>query len=442
MAFLVRANALLNLNGLNDSFHESTPADFDNAMKDLSKQFICCAFLITVCCLPNVGLAQDSMPTVESVVEVIVNTDQLPVVEPMTKLEMLEASERFEFTESPEVVSGIEYGNPIIECDVNGMPVSDGLNSGTDEQCVVIKKSPIGCKEGIKILPQDEVWLVNARDCVFGEVDLSMVRVTQFVGNEMVQRNLRQLTDAHASGDGLVTVLYIHGNMTNKEYAASRGLQVYRNAFEKKANHHVPVRYVIWAWKSEQTLPRYYKDYLVKSNRSLLVGETFAATLNQFSDRNIIVFGYSLGVQVVLSAFDSRILDRRPGDASRYQLALAAPAINAKFVACNSLARMNSPVQQTFVFTNRKDRAIRAAQAIIRRKNPTEEATIAGLSDAGKLHVGHVTAVDVFCETGRFHSIERYTRSMTLQSIMAKLVNTVDANKKAAFASPLMLPGQ
>ena len=37
--------------------------------------------------------------------------------------------------------------------------------------------------------------------------------------------------------------------------------------------------------------------------------------------------------------------------------------------------------------------------------------------------------MDVFDETGRFHSIERYTRSGTLQSMMAGLVNEVAAEK-------------
>jgi 50S ribosomal subunit-associated GTPase HflX len=87
------------------------------------------------------------------------------------------------------------------------------------------------------------------------------------------------------------------------------------------------------------------------------------------------------------------------------------------------------PVDKTFVFTNRKDRAIRAAQAIIRRKSPSEEATIEGLANAGKLNLCSVTSIDVFEEAGRFHSVERYTRSGTLQIMMADLVNSVSVNR-------------
>ncbi len=305
------------------------------------------------------------------------------------------------------------------------------------EQVVTVKKSVLGCLEGITILPQDEVWFVNARGYTSGETDLSCIPVYQLIDSDLAPRDLSTLMTLHESGDDLSTVLYVHGNQTDEEFAIARGLQVYRNSLTTKADCRGPVRYIIWAWKSEQEKTRLYPDYKIKSERSLHVGETFASTLNQFSDRNLVILGYSLGVQVVLSAFDSPNLDPRMDDPTHYQVMFAAPAINAKFVACNSLRTncKNSPVENSVVFTNRKDRAIRAAQAIIRRENPYDKATtIAGLSQAGKLDVGNVSEVDVFEETGRFHSIERYTRSETLQNVMINFVNTVSANKTAAIA--------
>jgi hypothetical protein len=299
-------------------------------------------------------------------------------------------------------------------------------------QCVSVKKSALGCMEGITVLPRDEVWVINAREYLCGETDLSQLTVSRLIDSDLVPADLSQLVAAHDSGDELATVLYIHGNQTDEEFAISRGLQVYRNAFTTKAHCHGPVRYVIWAWKSEQEKTRLYPDYVLKSKRSVLLGETFAATLNQFSDRNIIVFGYSLGVQVALSAFDSPDLDAKPHCSTRYQVAFVAPAINADYVASHGLSVGElCPVDQAYVFTNRKDRAIRAAQAIIRRKSPSEEATIAGLANAGKLNLCSVTSIDVFEEAGRFHSIERYTRSGTLQNLVSDLVNSVAANRVA-----------
>lgn len=367
---------------------------------------ICLAWIGSTCCSPVTVVAQDVV--VEEAVESVVDTAPIIDAEPVVEAESVVEIESVD-------------GHEVCGCfDAAG-------------QCVTVKKSVLGCLEDITVLPQDEVWFVNARSCLCGETDLSNLPVCRLIDSEFVAKDLASLTAAHAANDDLATVLYIHGNMTSEEYAVSRGLQVYRNAFAKKSQCRGPVRYVIWAWKSEQEKVRLYPDFLIKSDRSVHVGETFAATLNQFCDRNMVVFGYSLGVQVALSAFDSPNLHSRDGDSTKYQVAFAAPAINADYIACHALkCGCSSPVEQTLVFTNRKDRAIRAAQSVIRRKNPNEEATISGLSDSGKLDVGPVSEYDVYDESGRFHSIERYTRSGTLQSMMANLVNTVAANKGKA----------
>lgn len=302
------------------------------------------------------------------------------------------------------------------------------MSCETGQQSIVVKKSVIGCLESIAVLPQDEVWLINARACPSGETDLSRVTTCRLLDGDFQPSSLDELTTAHRDGSGKSTVLYVHGNQTNLEFAIARGMQVYRNAFTTRPECRAPIRYVIWAWKSEQELARLYPDYLVKSKRSVSTGETLVATLNQFSDRNIVLFGYSLGVQVVLSALDSPRKDLRLGDPTRYRVACVAPAINSGYVARNSLrADSDSPAASTFVFTNRKDRAIRAAQAIIRRKTPSEEATIEGLSNTGRLNVGPVSTFDISAESGRFHSIERYTRSDTMQRKLAELVNSVSA---------------
>lgn len=303
---------------------------------------------------------------------------------------------------------------------------------GDDQlQKVVVRKNVLGCLETISVLPQDEVWLVSARSYLCGETDLSRLCVCRLENNQFVPSTFGSLTQAHASNDAKSTVFYVHGNQTSLEYAISRGLQVYRNSLATKAQCRGPVRYVIWAWKSEQEKVRYYPDYLAKSQRSVLVGETFAEALNRFSDRNMVLFGYSLGVQVLLSGLDSKACDPRPGDGSKYQVAFAAPAINANFLARHGLCQTESPVARTYVFTNRKDKAIKVAQAIVRRQTSFPDTSIVGLSASGKLNVGPVEPVDVFGETGRFHSIERYTRSDTLQLKMAGLVNEVASRRGA-----------
>lgn len=314
------------------------------------------------------------------------------------------------------------------EYEIADFPVNSQQNLSLSNPC-------LGNDEHFTILAGDEVWLVDAREFVAGGTDLNALKVSQFVGGELTPRCLPDLTIAHASGDSRATMLYVHGNQTDKEWALFRGLQVYRNALTSQPELRAPVRFVIWSWRSESEKIRRYPDFQVKAERSMLVGETFAATLNQFNDHNLIVFGYSLGVQVVLSAFDSPSLIWEGSGSLSYQAIFAAPAINAKFIASHSLKRDQTPsiIERSVVFTNRKDRAIRAAQAIIRRQVPGEESTIEGLSNAGKLLVGKVSAIDVSDEAGRGHRIEGYTRSRKLQQFIADFVNQSAAKRTGSI---------
>jgi len=282
------------------------------------------------------------------------------------------------------------YENEVIE-------VADPTSAVNAPQQFVLRNPCLRVRESFTVADQDEIWFVSARDFIDGETNVEGLKVSQAVDGDLKLRSLTDLTGAHQSGDQLSTLIYVHGNQTDEDFALFRGFQVYRNLLATTAGSRVPVRY----------------------------------TLNQFSDQNMVVFGYSLGVQVLLSAFDSPDFHPRPNDPTQYQVMFAAPAINPKFVACNMLKPGCKfvPIERSMVFTNRKDRAIRVAQTIIRRDNPTEESTIIGLSNAGKLNVGSVMEVDVFEEAGRFHSVERYTRSETLQSVTADFLSNVASQK-------------
>lgn len=336
-----------------------------------------------------------------------------------------------------EPVESIEFAGeafPLVETAKENAIIEVAANR---QQDVSLSNPCLGQCEHFTILAEDEVWLIDAREFVSGGSNLEALKVSQFVDGELAPRSLSDLTNAHASGDSRATMLYVHGNQTDEKWALFRGLQVYRNALTTQPELRNPVRFVIWTWKSELEKIRRYPDFQIKAERSMQVGETFAATLNQFNDHNIVVFGYSLGVQVLLSAFDSPSLVCRDSDSSCYQAIFAAPAINAKFVANHSLKRdqTQSIIERSVVFTNRKDRAIRAAQTIIRRQLPGEESTIEGLSNAGKLQVGQISGVDVSDEAGYRHRVERYTRSAKLQRVVADFVNHSAAKRSKNFSA-------
>ena len=325
----------------------------------------------------------------------------------------------------PEVIEVV--GEPVYESEV-----VEVVDANVCQQELLIKNPCHNRDERFIIREGDEVWFVDARALINGERDLERLKVFQFTDGQRTPRLLSELVEAHGNHTEGATVLYVHGNQTDEEYATLRGFQVYRNTLTNPTTPRVPVRFVIWAWRSEQEKVRLYPDFLIKSQRSITVGETFAATLNEFPDRNVVVLGYSLGVQVLLSAFDSPCLMRRTNDSTRYEAIFVAPAINPKFVADHSLMRNNqsqSIIKNSFVFTNRKDRAIRAAQSIIRRERPGEATTITGLAQAGGLDVGHLTEVDVSDEAGRLHNIRRYSMSEKLQRVVIQSVNRSAANR-------------
>ena len=394
----------------------------------ISGSLLCCitffGFFATAVSAQTPGFSIVGEPSIEAISETntlsstsLESVIESPILYPAMESDVLQTSEPLPFYSEAAATGDISMEEFCESC-------------GDEElQQVVVKKSIFGFLETIDVLPQDEVWLVSARDYLAGETDLSRLCVCRLEHNELVPSTLRNLVQAHSGDDDKSTVLYVHGNQTDMEFAIARGLQVYRNALATKAQLRAPVRYVIWAWKSEQERIRYFPDYLIKSKRSVTVGETFASTLNEFSDRNMVLFGYSLGAQVVLSALDSKILRHRAAEPPQYQLAFAAPAINGDYVASHGLSQMENLVAQTFVFVNRKDRATRAARAIVRCQAATRNATLVQLSQAGKLNLGSVTSTDVYEETGRLHSIERYTRSDTLQLKIASLVNEVAAQK-------------
>ena len=328
----------------------------------------------------------------------------------------------------PQVVEMI--GEPVYETEI-----IQSANASVGPQELSIENPCLKVHQQFTIREGDEVWFANARNFIDGETNIEALQVSQFLDGQLAPRCLSDLTNAHETCDEGATMLFVHGNQTDEKYALLRGLQVYRNALTSLATPRVPVRFVIWAWKSDREKFRLYPDFQVKSKRAVLVGETFAATLNQFHNRNLVVFGYSLGTQVSLSAFDSPTLRKRPYDSTQYQLIFAAPVINTQFVASHSLMAQQSEsiIENTVVISNRKDRAIRAAQSIIRRQSPAVELTIKDLSQAGKLNVGSVTEVDVFEEAGRLHRVVRYSQTETLQRIVTQCVNRASTKRVDAI---------
>ncbi len=159
-------------------------------------------------------------------------------------------------------------------------------------QTLVIRNTRI-TKGVMKVLPQDEVWLISARESHLAPCDLSLIKVEQLNCGRWMPSSLECLVDAHELDKTKSTLIYAHGNQTNLSWAKSRGLQFYSLALEETACQRPPVRYVIFAWKSERE-QHCAKDFILKSQRSEQLGITMAQILAQFPDRRIVLVGFSL----------------------------------------------------------------------------------------------------------------------------------------------------
>jgi len=296
----------------------------------------------------------------------------------------------------------------------------------TKEICP-LKKSLV-CVSGL-----DEIWLVSARQAHLCWSDLSQVEVSLLQNKTWQPSSLDSLTSRHANEKSKTTVVYCHGNRTSLDWAQSRGFQVYQSLFQNEnddrqcSRARPPVRFVIFAWKSEQEKIRIRNDYEIKSNRALLVGKTFGKILEQFSDREMVLSGFSLGSQIILAGLSNRELTSTnlPG---RYQVALIAPALDPNFV-CGSLTRLpgNGLIKRTEVVANDDDLAIKAAQKLAGKKCRQWLPEFKRLARTSEFAINRIRIHTDENDISRRHSINNYYNSEKVRRVHREMLRQVHA---------------
>ena len=299
------------------------------------------------------------------------------------------------------------------------------LNTNTESfGQTVDTKTAFGGNQEVFLDSRDEIWLINARQSHITGPVLENLCVTRAEGSEWVDSSLAELALAHNTDKSLVTVVYAHGNRTDLCWAEARGLQFYRAAFQSPGATRRPIRYVMFCWKSESERPRLYPDFRIKSQRSVVVGDTYGKLLGIFNDRNLILAGFSLGAQVVMQGLADNELHGKPLT-GKYQVAIFAPAIDPSFV-CSGLRRfaMNPMVEQTKVFLNQRDRAVKAARAIASRGNNCV-ASLRELAAQNCMNANQIGIVDITTQVSKSHSIVKYAASQRLRCELNRMVNHV-----------------
>ncbi len=267
------------------------------------------------------------------------------------------------------------------------------------------------CENSVPIVaaPGDEIWLISARDlddCYPPCVDqLSCQLYCDGHWNES------SIQDLKSFGSDKQNIVFVHGYQTDLCSAKKRGLQVYNNLFGK-CRCVGPVRYIIWAWKSERECRRPVVDFDLKSRRAVGMGDAFALTINELVDAPTTIVGYSLGAQVVVSAFTrSNLYTGNP-----VQVAFVAAANECSFArGCNPLSSCGH-IDRALVFYNEDDIAIRTANLICRLKHGPNFQRFEEFASRNECALGSVCVVDISDLSSRKHSVVRYTSIPTVQA--------------------------
>ncbi len=149
--------------------------------------------------------------------------------------------------------------------------------------------------------PQDEVWLVSARDvaCVNSGEDPHLPAQRYVPGAGWQAADVRDLYQP-ASPDQIM-VVFVHGNRVARADVAPEGRQVYHlltGGFPDAP----PMRFVIWSWPSGQIRGQ-LRNVRAKAQRTELSGYCLAWLLAHLPEsQHVSLLGYSFGARIASGA--------------------------------------------------------------------------------------------------------------------------------------------
>lgn len=270
----------------------------------------------------------------------------------------------------------------------------------------------------------DELWFVSARDLNCQTDDISQLQCQVWQGDGWQQASFFQLVEAVQTDQSRENVFFVHGNRTDEYWAKRRGCEVCRTLFGG-CDGRPPVRFIIWAWRSDKCgNPR--RDFQIKSARAVRVARLFSATVEALQGpRPPLIVGYSLGGQVIASAFaDQRFACHRQG----CRIALIAPVLNCCFSGeCYAGGADPEAVFCTLVLSNRRDPVVTAAEWFCRRRSQGQPWSFRQWVDQPSQPLGPTREVDITAESCASHKLPLYLQSPTLVCEIRQLLSTQGA---------------
>ncbi len=297
-------------------------------------------------------------------------------------------------------------------------------------------QSVFSATDGVcSLRPGDEMWLVSTRAiCDSSEcIDFNSLQVAKFRDCQWNESTFSDLSDSCQNNLELQSMIYVHGNFTDLGWSLRRGCQVYDNIFGMSSTisacddgcEIAPLRFIIWSWSSErEVLPP--RDFQVKVDRAWCEGIRLNRTMADLTLNRPIVLGYSLGVQAILAAL---IQEPAAADQSAWRVAFIAPVVHDCFPHnFHNPAATDSPwqqrLEQTVLFTNYRDRALKTSNRYFRLKNHRPAFNQYDLVHALACQNTPLRHCELSGETNAKHAIVQYTKLPTVVSEIQLLINS------------------
>jgi len=149
--------------------------------------------------------------------------------------------------------------------------------------------------------PQDELWLVSARQCCDVMPGVAPHLTVQRYDPESHWQPVELEELFQPTSPDQIVVIYVHGNRVSSQAAVPEGLEVYRR-LTSGVEDATSVRFVIWSWPSAQ-VHGLVRDVRTKAHRTDLAGYCLAWVLTHLPEtQRVSLLGYSFGARIASGA--------------------------------------------------------------------------------------------------------------------------------------------
>ena len=220
---------------------------------------------------------------------------------------------------------------------------------------------------------------------------------------------------------GVPTVVLIHGNGTDEDWAVRHGNELYSLMRQQAGGR--SFRLVVWSWPADRIVRRMRSDVQIKVCRSDVEAYYLARVLQNLPKGvPLSLVGYSLGCRTAsgtlqLLAGGSVAGRGLPPDVLATWNAAGPRPIRVMMLAAAMDANWLEPscprglaplaVERILVVTNDRDRVLKWYSHLYGAHGPEALGYVGPTGTAG----GKLDVVDVSCEVGRKHDFDRYQES-------------------------------